>query len=159
MHHPLVLLGIDVEVAVEHNGIRQRCSLGDNVSSGPQSNASPAPASPAKEPESSAASVASVGSVNMEVQTEEPTAPQMPGNRDVEAMDVASPAPAQASQVVGEQAEANAGSPEPEDWMLVNQESSSEPASATAAPATAPPNEQTVSYPSLSELTPHPGEY
>lgn len=147
--------GIDVEVAVEHNGIRQRCSLGENVTPTPRSNASPAPTSPAKEPESSAASVASVGSVHMEVQTEEAAEPKTQIDKDVEVMDIASPAPAEASQAPGE----HSGSPDPEDWMLVNQESS-EPASAAGTrPKTPPIEEKQVSYPSLAELTPHPGEY
>lgn len=145
-------LGIDVEVAVEHNGIRQRCSLGENVAPGTQTNTSPAPTSPAKEPESPAASVASGGSVNMEVQTD--SAPQA-ANKDVEAMDVASPPPASAP-TGGEQSEGHSGSPEPEDWMLVNQESPNEsPAASVARPQT-PPADRPVSYPSLAELTPHP---
>lgn len=151
-------LGIDVEVAVEHNGIRQRCSLGENVASPPQSNTSPnpaSPASPAKEPESSAASVASGGSVHMEVQTEGPSQAQ---NKDLEAMDVSSPAPA--SQSGGEQMEGHSGSPEPEDWTLVNQETSIE-ASAPVLDAAAQADqgekgEKKVSYPDLTELTPHP---
>ncbi|KAK8396265.1 hypothetical protein O3P69_005360 [Scylla paramamosain] len=137
---------IDVEVAVEHNGIRQRCSLGENV-------ASPTPASPAREPESSVASVASGGSVHMEVQTECPSGAQ---NKDLEVMDVSSPAP-EASQSGGEQMEGQSGSPEPEDWTLVNQEASSEASApvSDAAPHTEQ-GEKKVSYPDLTELTPHP---
>lgn len=146
-------LGIDVEVAVEHNGIRQRCSLGENAPTS-QSNTSPTPTSPTKQPESTPSSLAS-GSVNMEVQTEEPAEPQTPSTKDVEAMDVASPAPAPVSQVAGGQAEGHTGSPEPEDWMLVNQETS-EPASASGVRPKTPPNDKPVSYPSLKELTPHP---
>lgn len=93
----------------------------------------------------------------MEVQTEEPAEPQTPNSKGVEAMDVASPAPAPVSQVTGEQVEGHAGSPEPEDWMLVNQETS-EPASASGARPKTPPNDKPVSYPSLTELTPHPGK-
>ncbi|MPC10100.1 Sequestosome-1 [Portunus trituberculatus] len=143
-------LGIDVEVAVEHNGIRQRCSLGENVPTGQQSNTS---AGPAREPESSAASVTSGGSVHMEVQTECPSGSQ---NKDVEGMDVSSPAP-QASQSGGEQMEGHSGSPEPEDWMLVNQDTSSEASApvSEAAPQTEK-GEKKVSYPDLAELTPHP---
>lgn len=151
-------VGINVKVDVEHSGIRQRCSLGENVTQSPRNDASPAPASPAKEPESSAASVASAGSVNMEVQTEEQTGPQPP-SKEVELMDITSPEPAEASQK--EQVEGSSGSPEPEDWMLVNQDAPSEPTSASGAGARpkTPPNEnQTVSYPSLTELTPHPGK-
>lgn len=140
---------------MEHNGIRQRCSLGENVASAPQSDTSPTPASPAREPESSAASVASGGSVHMEVQTECPSEAQ---NKDSEAMDVSSPAPV-ASQSGGEQMEGHSGSPEPEDWTLVNQETSSEASAPVldAAPQT-DQGEKKVSYPDLTELTPHPGQ-
>ena len=71
-------------------------------------------------------------------------------------MDVSSPAP-QASQSGGEQMEGHSGSPEPEDWMLVNQDTSSEASApvSEAAPQTEK-GEKKVSYPDLAELTPHP---
>lgn len=149
-------LGIDVEVAVEHNGIRQRCSLGENIAPSPQSNASPAPTSPAREPESTGAQGASGGSVNMEVQTDCPTGPSAPqeSDKDEEVMDIASPCP-RPSLGDGEQMEGHTGSPEPEDWMLVNQEASSDSATSDAVPKVQQ-EEARVSYPSLAELTPHP---
>lgn len=94
----------------------------------------------------------------MEVQTEEPAEPQTPSSKEVEAMDVASPAPAPVSQAAGEQAEGHAGSPEPEDWMLVNQETGETAAAASGTRPKTPPSDKPVSYPSLTELTPHHGE-
>lgn len=91
----------------------------------------------------------------MEVQTECPSGSQ---NKDLEAMDVSSPAP-QPTQSGGEQVEGHSGSPEPEDWTLVNQEASSEASApvSDAGPRTEQ-GEKKVSYPDLAELTPHPGE-
>ena len=141
-----------MEVDVEHNGIRQRCSLGENVA---QSNS--APATPAREPDSSASSVVSGGSVNMEVQTECPSGLQAM-NKGMETMDVASPAQPESTPKGAEPNEGNSGSPDPEEWMLVNQDSSTE-ASAPSDPRVQTSSaEKNVSYPSLTELTPHPGE-
>lgn len=151
------MLGIDVEVSVEHNGIRQRCSLGGKGVSGGSARQIPVVTlPPSPPPESNSQQSFSANSVNMEVQTEEP------GNSQTSAavaenMDVGSPAPGP-SQVsgAGDQMEADqTGSPEPDDWTLVNQDVSQEQSQEPAKPRTPPP--QTVQYPSLTELTPHSG--
>ncbi|KAK3879280.1 hypothetical protein Pcinc_016140 [Petrolisthes cinctipes] len=145
-------LGIDVEVSVEHNGIRQRCSLGENDSPGRQIPVVTLPPSP---PPEASSQPSSANSVNMEVQTEEPTNSQNSAAVS-ESMDVGSPAPGP-SQVsgAGDQIESDhTGSPEPDDWTLVNKDIPQEQSKASAKPRTPPP--QRVQYPNLTELTPHP---
>lgn len=146
-------LGIDVEVSVEQNGIRQRCSLGENSMPGVQIPVVTLPPSPP--PETSKQPSTSGTNVNMEVQTGEPSRLQTTPTTS-EDMDVGSPAPAASHvSVSGDNMEAeHTTSPEPEDWTLVSQEPPQEQSQAAAKPKTPPP--QKVEYPSLTEFQPHP---
>lgn len=143
-------------MSVAHNGIRQRCSLGDKDVSGGSGRQIPVVTLPPSPSPEASSQQSSANSVNMEVQTEEH------GNSQTSAavaenMDVGSPAPGP-SQVsgAGDQMEADqTGSPEPDDWTLVNQDVSQEQSQEPAKPRTPPP--QTVQYPSLTELAPHSG--
>lgn len=139
-------------MSVENNGIRQRCSLGeDDVQTRQSPMASSTPSSP-KEPETPAKSGTSA---NMEVQTEDPRKPQTRGSdAATEVMEVCSPP--ETRQTSGEQMEAEQTSSDTEDWTLVNQDASPE-GQANAKPTTSP-TQSRVEYPSLSELQIHPSK-
>ena len=133
--------GIDVDVSVEHNGIRQRCSLNDNDLQSRQSPTSKSPTSSTPPPQSNdaAAAPSASSSTNMEVQTDMPENPAE--------MEVTSPPEAEA------QMESDV-----EDWTLVNRDSNSpdgRPRSGTKQPKA--PAESSVEYPSLQDCQTHPG--
>ncbi|ROT64427.1 hypothetical protein C7M84_017630 [Penaeus vannamei] len=141
-------LGIDVEVSVEHNGIRQRCSLGSEDIPSRQGSAASTPEVPSKGPCSEAGSVGSGRSINIEVQTDDQPTSQASKSTSAgaEEMEVSSPA--------GEQMEAEHNASDTEDWTLVNQEAAPEVQSTAQQPSA--PSDRRVEYPNLSELTPHP---
>lgn len=142
--------GIDVEVSVEHNGIRQRCSLGSEDIPSRQGSAASTPEVPSKGPCSEAGSVGSGRSINIEVQTDDQPTSQASKSTSAgaEEMEVSSPA--------GEQMEAEHNASDTEDWTLVNQEAAPEVQSTAQQPSA--PSDRRVEYPNLSELTPHPSK-
>lgn len=129
-------------MSVEHNGIRQRCSLGSEDIPSRQGSAASTPEVPSKGPCSEAGSVASGKSINIEVQTDDQPTSQTSQSTSARAedMEVSSPA--------GEQMEAEHNTSDTEDWTLVNQEATQPSA----------PSDRRVEYPNLTELTPHPSK-
>lgn len=136
-------MGIDVDVSVEHNGIRQRCSLSEDdlqARQSPTSKTPDVPKSPdatepptvSRDPQPTASS-----SSNMEVQTD------VPEQNPVE-MEVSSPPDGEA------QMESDV-----EEWTMVNRDSQSPDKQAPAKPKT-PPTQQRVEYPDLRQVETHP---
>lgn len=136
---------------MEHNGIRQRCSLGSEDIPSRQGSAPSTPEVPSKGPCSEAGSVGSGRSINIEVQTDEQPTSQASKSTSVgsEQMEVSSPA--------GEHMEAEHNASDTEDWTLVNQEATQEAQTTTQQPLAS--SDGRVEYPNLSELQPHPSKY
>lgn len=135
-------LGIDVEVSVEHNGVRQRCSLGTE-------DLSPTTEGHSKSPSPECISVSSGRSVNIEVQTDTPASRTAASGSD--AMEVSSPP--EGPREAAEQMDAEQTASDTEDWTLVNQEASQDSQNSQQPSAS---TDRRAEYPSLSELQPHP---